>query len=249
MSDSIEDDGGGVRLRRLGILVVHNDPVPESEIWRAAPPGVEIITGRFSLQRAPGEEYLGESVEDFLSEPVRRTLADLADAGADALALCFASASVFGGPVFDAGFATLVQAATNVRAFTAGDAIRHRLSALNPSDPLLVAPPWFTDRTVAATKAYLELPPDTRTHRYDLGPAWDTDTRQDLFDRGAKGHIPHAALRDQILAAATPTTDAILIPGSGFRTLDAAAEVERKLGVPVVSANSAVLARGVEVAG
>lgn len=236
------------QVRRLGILVVHNDPVPEAEIWRAAPPGVEIVTGRFALRRAPGEEYLGESVEDLLSEGVRRTLADLSDAGADALALCFVSVSVFGGSAFDTGFAEAVKAATGVPAFTAGEALRQRLSALSASDPLLIAPPWFTDRTVAGTAAYLGLPPDIRTHRYDLGPAWDTGTRQDLFDRGAKGHIPHTALRDQILAATTPTTDAILIPGSGFRTLDAAAEVERKLGVPVVSANSAVLGRGLEVA-
>ncbi|MFD0635090.1 hypothetical protein ACFQ9X_29685 [Catenulispora yoronensis] len=148
---------------------------------------------------------------------------------------------MFGGSAFDAAFAEALWESAGVPAFTAGHALRRRLRTLAPAEPLLVAPPWFTDRTVGATASYLGLPAATRVHRYDLGPAWDTGSRQDLFDRGAKGHIPHRALREQILAAVTPVTDAVLIPGSGFRTLDAAAEVARESGLPVLSANSAVL--------
>jgi maleate cis-trans isomerase len=84
---------------------------------------------------------------------VRRTLTDLADAGADALALCFVSGSVFGGPRFDEGFAASVRSLTGVEAFTAGRALRGRLAALGPRRCLLLAPPWFTDATVAATEA------------------------------------------------------------------------------------------------
>ncbi|NUR61155.1 MAG: hypothetical protein HOV87_21215 [Catenulispora sp.] len=224
-------------VRRLGILVVHNDPVPEAEIWRAAPAGVEIVTGRFQLHREPGQEYVGEKVDTFLTPAVRRTIADLIDAGADALALGFVSASVFGGPEFDTAFTAEVP----VPAFTAGQALRHRIDELAPARPLLVAPPWFTDDTIAAAKTYLGLDPQTATRRFDLGPEWATGARQDLFDRGAKNHVPDTALRDQILAAATPATDAVVIPGSGFRTLAAAADVTRSLGIPVISANSAVL--------
>lgn len=223
--------------RRLGILVVHNDPVPEAELWRAAPAEVEIVTGRFHLNRKPGQEYVGETADAFLTAAVRDTVADLVDAGADALALAFVSASVFGGPAFDAAFAAEVP----VPAFTAGQALRHRIDAVAPAHPLLIAPPWFTDDTIAASKAYLGLAPDTPARRYDLGPEWATGARQDLFDRGAKNHVAYTALRDQILAAATPATDAVVIPGSGFRTLAAAAEVTRSLGIPVISANSAVL--------
>jgi maleate isomerase len=238
-------DGPGRAVRRLGVLVVHNDPVPEAELWRTAPADVEIVTGRFRLHREPGQEYAGETVDAFLTPEVRRTIADLIDAGADALALGFVSASVFGGPAFDTGFTDAVSAAVTagvrVPAFTAGQALRHRIADLTPAHPLLVAPPWFTDDTVAAAKTYLGLAPRTPTHRYDLGPEWATGARQDLFDRGAKNHVPHTALRDQILAAATPATDAVVIPGSGFRTLAAATDVTRASGIPVISANSAVL--------
>lgn len=227
----------GRAVRRLGVLVVHNDPVPEAEIWRAAPDDVEVVTGRFRLHREPGQEYAGEKADAFLTPAVRRTIADLVDAGADALALGFVSASVFGGPAFDGAFT----AAVPVPAFTAGQALRHRIDKLAPAHPLLVAPPWFTDDTIAAATTYLGLAPRTRTRRYDLGPEWATGARQDLFDRGARNHVAHTALRDQILAAATPATDAVVIPGSGFRTLAAAADVTRTSGIPVISANSAVL--------
>jgi maleate isomerase len=229
------------QVGKPGILVVHNDPVPEAEIWRTAPPWCDVVTGRFTLNRAPGEEYRGERASDFLTSEVRRTLADLVNAGADALALCFVSASVFGGTDFDHEFAETVRARTGVYAFTAGQALREQLRWLAPSRPLVMAPPWFTDRTVEATLSYLGLNvSSTPTGRFELDQQWDVSTRQDLFDRGAKSVIDQTGLREQILAQADQA-DLVLIPGSGFRTLQAAEAVRTELGIPVITANSAVL--------
>jgi hypothetical protein len=42
---SWQSDGAGA-LARIGVLTPHFDPVPESELWAMAPPGVSIHASR-----------------------------------------------------------------------------------------------------------------------------------------------------------------------------------------------------------
>lgn len=228
--------------RSLGILVVHNDPVPETEIPRAIGERGAVITARFKLNRRPGEEYRGESVEEFLTPQMQESIGWLVDAGADAVALCFTSASMMGPPGFDDDFAEAIEAIHGVPGFTAGMALRRELESAAPRAVLLLIPPWFTDTTVQHATAYLRAAiggARESVHRYQLAPDWDTSSRQDLFDRGAKARIAPADLINQIEAHAPADADLTIVPGSGFATLDALAGRAPHLP-PLLTANGAV---------
>ncbi len=228
--------------RNLGILVVHNDPVPEREISRAIGPHNAVITARFALNRHDGEEYGGESVDAFLTPQVRASIGWLVDAGADAVALCFTSISMLGPGGFDDDFAVAVEEAHGVPAFTAGAALRRQVEAAAPQAPLLIIPPWFTDATVAHAVDYLRTATTgakVAVHRFELPAHWDTTSRQDLFDRGAKTRISPHHLIQQVEDNAPAETDLVVVPGSGFATLGSLDGAVAALP-PMLSANSAV---------
>lgn len=224
--------------RALGIVVVGNDPVPEAELWRQVGPHADIITTRFPLARAPGQEYRGQALQEFLTPEITQGVDWLVDAGADAIALCFVSVSVFTDD-FDASFSAWVHQRHHRPGYTAAAAVRAQLDQLEAAHPLMVAPPWFTDTTITQCRRYLAGPQrQWDTHRFQLPKTWQSTTRQDLFDQGAKTHIAPQQLLDQIRARVGAHTDAVVMPGSGFATLDAS-----RLGSdlpPVITANSAV---------
>lgn len=231
----------------LGILVVHNDPVPEAEIWRAMPPGAEVITGRFRLNRKPGAEYARETARDFLTPQVAHTIRDLASAGAKRIALCFLSASAFGGEEFDAALPTLVKQECGIELFTAGTALTEELARIRAARILVMAPPWFTDRNVDTVVNYLETKGTSLVAgrcRFELSSTWQ-GARQDLFDSGAMNAIPSTELATQIERALNAhqhlDIDAVVVPGSGFRSIDATTEMLNRTGLPLISANSAVV--------
>lgn len=225
----------------LGILVVHNDPVPEREIWRTIGFHHSVVVARFGLNRPAGEEYRGETVEDFLTPDVQQRIGWLTDAGAQAVALCFVSASVVGPPGFDSDFTAAIRETYGIHGYTAGEALRGQIRARAPRDALVVFPPWFTDETVHRTRTYLAECTDASlsAYRFRLPASWDTTRRQDLFDDGAKGQISPSELLAQTKSNLTPATDLVIVPGSGFATSHAFVPDTPHLP-PTLTANGAV---------
>ncbi|MGW2614403.1 aspartate racemase/maleate isomerase family protein [Streptomyces sp. NPDC001500] len=237
---------------RLGILVIHNDPVPETEIWRMAPEGVSVHTARFECPRPADTEYVGSPAAALANAPdVVRGLDQLGRLGADSIALCFGSSSFFGGPAFDAEFVEAAGAhAHGVPVYTAATAITAALRATAVRRPLLVMPPWFTEPTFRATEEYLgEVGVEgTRLVQFELGPEWDGVARYNAFDEGAHWTIDPAEVHQQVVKAFhdpdRPRPDGVLVPGSGFPSRAAVVPLEQELGVPVLTSNQAVLWHG-----
>ena len=232
-------------LGRLGILVIHNDPVPEAELWAMAPPGVTVHAARFESPTSNGAEYRGTSWAAMASAPdVGRGLRQLGQLGVDAICLCFGSASFFGGAEFDNGFATVGRAvAGGTPVFTAAEAIADALRSLGLTRPLVVMPPWFTQPTFDATRRYLTAAGFgiAGLAQFDLGADWAGVAKHRAFDRGARWHVSSEDVHDQVERATPADADCVLIPGSGFRSLEAIAPLERRLGRPVVTSNQACL--------
>ncbi|URN12618.1 hypothetical protein LUW77_15985 [Streptomyces radiopugnans] len=92
-------------VAQLGVLVIHNDPVVEAELWAMAPDGVTVHAARFESPTSGGAEYTGTPWKEMVESPdVRRGLGQLGRMDLSAICLCFGSASFFGGPEFDEGF-------------------------------------------------------------------------------------------------------------------------------------------------
>ncbi len=238
---------------RLGVLVVHNDPVVEAELWAMAPPGVTVHTARFESPTSTGAEYTSESWERMMAAPdVRRGLVQLGELGVSAICLCFGSASFFGGLEFDDGFtASAVELTGGTPVYTAGQAIRAALTALGVRRPMVLAPPWFTAPTFAAAESYLVAAgfEPAAMVPFRLGERWDGVERHRLFDRGGRWDVRPAEVCRQAVAAFPAHADGLLLPGSGFRSWEAVDELERDLGVPVVTSNQACLWRLLDLTG
>jgi maleate cis-trans isomerase len=230
---------------RLGILVIHNDPVVEAELWAMAPPGVTIHAARFESPTSTGAEYTGESWRAMVESPdVRRGLVQLGQLEPTAICLCFGSASFFGGPAFDLGFTSAAtELAGGVPVYTAATAIRAALTATGVRRPLVVMPPWFTEPTFAATTSYLTAAgfDVAGLMRFELGSTWDDVRSHQLFDRGGRWAVHPDDVCRQVTAHFPDHADGVLIPGSGFRSWESIRALERQLDVPVVTSNQACL--------
>ncbi|NQX22692.1 hypothetical protein [Curtobacterium sp. VKM Ac-2852] len=229
---------------RLGALVIHNDPVPEEELWLGRSADVSIHTARFPTPRASGEHFTGRPAERMLSPGVARGLRQLADLGVHAIGYCFVSSSVFGGGDFDDQFEQLAtDEAGGTPVITGGRALRDEVRRrVGHRDVVLVAPPWFSDETVAALIDYVEIPSiRVRTHRYVLGPEWEGIARPELFDAGARHAITGQGLLEQISALGLRGSELVVVPGSGMRSYAAQKVIAAVLGLETVSANGALL--------
>ncbi|MFC6091932.1 hypothetical protein [Saccharothrix lopnurensis] len=238
---------GRAWVARLGVLVVHNDPVVEAELWDMAPPGVTVHAARFESPTSTGAEYTSESWERVVNAPdVRRGLVQLGQLDVSAICLCFGSASFFGGLGFDDGFAAAAVGLTGgTPVYTAGQAIRAALTEVGVRRPMVLAPPWFTEPTFAATGSYLTASgfEPAALVPFRLGARWDGVERHRLFDRGGRWDVDPDEVRRQVVAAFPAHADGVLLPGSGFRSWEAVDALERELGVPVVTSNQACLWR------
>ncbi|MFD9733241.1 hypothetical protein [Umezawaea sp. NPDC059074] len=240
-------------VAQLGILVIHNDPVVEAELWAMAPPGVTIHTARFESPTSTGAEYTGESWRRMVDAPdVRRGLVQLGQMDLSAICLCFGSASFFGGLEFDEGFvAAAVELTGGTPVYTAAQAIRSALAATGVSRPLVVLPPWFTAPTFTATADYLASAGFgvAGLMQFQLDSRWRDVARHQLFDRGGRWEVHPDEVCRQVAAGFPADADGILIPGSGFRSWEAIEQLEQRLGVPVVTSNQACLRHLLDLAG
>lgn len=81
---------------RLGIIVVHNDPTPEMELWRQVIAPASVHTVRFQLPRNMGEVFIGSDIKSLLEHyDLEKALLTLRDIRVDAICLCFTSVSIF----------------------------------------------------------------------------------------------------------------------------------------------------------
>lgn len=232
-------------IAQLGILVIHNDPVAEAELWTMTPPGITVHAARFESPTSTGAEYTGSTWEHLVSSPdVSRGLQQLGQMKLSAICLCFGSASFFGGLKFDEGFtAAATELASGTSVYTAAQAMTSALTRLGIRRPLVVMPPWFTQPTFDATREYLTSAGFDMAGllQFQLDARWDDVTRHLLFDRGGRRKVHPDEVRRQVRDNFREDADGVLIPGSGFRSWEAIAPLERELGVPVVTSNQATL--------
>jgi maleate cis-trans isomerase len=245
-------DSWGWRAR-IGILVIHKDAVPEAEIWAMAPPGVTVHSARFASPRTPGSDFQGDQAAALVESPdIARGLEQLGQLRLDVICLCFGSSSFIAGAGFDELFAEQARArAGGTPVTTAPLAMLDALRCLGIRRPHLVSPPWFTATSYAAAERYFAESglPFAGQMRFDLGAGWRDRQTYEIYDLGGQWEVRPEEVYRQARASLPAHADGILIPGSGFRTLEAIEPLERDLGVPVVTSNQACLWQCLRMAG
>jgi len=230
MAPNFEADGWDAQLR-VGLLVPDGDVGPESEWSAIAPAGVAVHASRFRFPVGAVEAYadmIATSPVEFVAAPgpLDEAIKLLNPPTIDVYSLAFTSTS------YVANDANLVKRlsdqANGKPVVTTGQALLAAVSYFDATNVLLVDPPWF---------------PQDLT---DLGRDWLA--RNGVFVTRAvaaglpsgQGNINPASLH-QWLCGEVGGIDLVLIGGNGFRAVGAINAIEEDTGVPVVSANTALL--------
>ncbi|MFZ8949794.1 MAG: maleate cis-trans isomerase family protein [Alphaproteobacteria bacterium] len=237
----MQNDNWGCKAR-IGIFIVSSEAVPEAE-WNAMmPKGVSVHAARVSAPTPwanwkPGRDGVA------LSQDLARGAEHFAGMRLSAITTAHTSSSVVGGDRWDAAIISELQSfvANDVIVSTNGRDIMSALQYLAATHPFLVVPPWFGDSTVGALQSYLNsmgVEPSGWL-RHDPGPEWNDVPTAEMYPSGLGFAQDVGALYQQIVKADLGHADAILICGTGFRSVSIIEDLEEKRGLPVVTANQA----------
>lgn len=239
----MQDDNWGWRAR-IGMFIVGNEAVPESEWWAMAPRGVSVHAARVTAS-APWARWRDDRTAVDLADDVARGCRQFAAMRLSAVVIGHTSSSIVGGKGWDAAVTASLSAAIGGEAIVTTNGL-DTMAALRVSGvkrPFLVLPPWFPDATIdAAVRYYTEQGFEPAAHlRVDPGRKWRDLPPGDLYGHGMGFAQEVEPLYGQIQSACPPTADGVLIGGTGFRCVAILDALERDLARPVISANQASL--------
>lgn len=147
------------------------------------------------------------------------------------------SAYVIGAAGEEAMVARLERRTRGIPVVAASAATVDALRLLRARRIALFAPPWFDAELVGLGRAYYE------SAGFDVLRAASCGLPSD------QRAITSAALHDWVSEQAPSDVDAVVIGGNGLRAVGAIAALEARLGLPVVTANQALLWAALRAAG
>ncbi len=230
---------------RVGVLTPHADVGPESELQAMAPPGVAIHATRVPFGGMAAGGGMDPTiplapVRAFAEPPEVDDAAELlAAAPLDAIAYGFTSSAYVIGVAGEAEMVARLERRTRgIPVVAACGAAVEGLRVLGARRVALVDPPWFDTELNGLGRRYYESAGFQVVYSAPCGlPSDQTKvTPADL----------HAWVGEHV---ATTDADAVVIGGNGFRAVGAIAALEEDLGLPVVTANQALLWAALRAAG
>ncbi len=223
-------DGAG--MARLGLLVPSFDFNPESEIWAMAPKGVAIFASRMDRGTLPFLTYLADPSH---ADEAAGLLTSLK---LPVILYAYSAAGYVMRSAGEEAFRTRIMERAQVGAVVlAAVALSDALQALEVHRLAVVHPPWFSEELNEMGKAYFSA----RGFQV-ISCARITPARK--FTEVAAEEV------HSWIAANTPSrAEVVVVAGNGLRAVGAIDALEASLGRPVITANQAMLWKGLRVAG
>ena len=212
--------------RRVGLLVPSSNTVMEPDLWRALPPGASLHTGRMYLEDTTPE---GES--RMLDEHVLPAARDLATARPDLIVFGCTSAGALRGNDYDAKLCRRISDLSGVPTVSVIASVRRAIAAGGARRVGVVTP--YVDALNQRIKESVEAGGVEVAVIAGLGIS-------DNFEIAA---VPV----EEILDFAERTlrglaVDLVFVSCTNFPAVAALPELERRLGLPVVTSNQAAIA-------
>lgn len=219
--DSGRGKGYGWRMR-LGMLLPSSNPAAEPELVRFLPPGVSLHTTRLKLAGSTREELLG------MTEGVEQAASLLVDAGVDRIVFNCTAVSTFD-PAMGETLRQRIELASGRPATSTSDAIIAALAELAPHRIALVTP--YVDTVVAREISFLEHFGYEVVHSVGLG----------LAEGKAMASVEPGQWYRHAMDSAASEADLVFLSCTAIRVFDVIADLERDLGIPVLTSNQAML--------
>jgi maleate cis-trans isomerase len=221
---------------RLGVLVPSGNPTIEPELYRMAPRGLTIHFARLeSLAGDPGAaDGMAERTLGYL-DSLERAIRSLEALRPGAVVLSHTAVSYLTGFKGEAGLLERVAQLSGTRPLTAATAIAEALRHLGARRIALATP--YPEVIASAGRAYWTAAGfDIVAHRGLPGVTnIYEETEERAYTLGREADAPGA--------------DAVLISGTGLPTAGIVERLERDLGKPVVTSQTATLWRALGVLG
>lgn len=221
---------------RVGLIVPSTNSVVEPELHAHAPAGVSFYATRVPVAEVEREEDKVASIVA-MRRRVPAAAAELGSLGPAAVVFACTSASFLDGRDVDAQTCEELALVSGVPACTTSTAVVAGLRALGAHRVAVVTP--YVEPVAAGAVRYLEQNGFSVTARRDLG----------LLSNLAKGELAAEVSAGLAREVDRREADAVLISCTNWRTLDGLEDLERVLGLPVVSSNLATLWAGLRLSG
>lgn len=208
---------------RVGLLLPSSNILTEREFAHLAPPEVACHAARLKIAAATAAQL------DAMVAEMDRAADTLRDTGADLLVFASTSGSYLRGREYDRKLTNRIARATGIPTLTTSHALDLALTALGATR-LTVVTPFDDDITARGVRFLTECGYQVR-RGHGLGEATGS---------GLASYRPSEIVRitERVFH---PDSDAVLLMCTNFRGTEAVAELERRLGVPVISSNQATL--------
>lgn len=214
--------------KRIGVMVPSTNTTCEADFQAVLPPGVTVHGQRLWLTN----ELLGEAGMERMNAEIETGARYLATAGLDVIAYGCTTGSFFRGPGWDRELMATIRREAGVPGVSTSaavvDALRHfgarRLSVATPY------PPWNNEKLIEYLQAsgfeVLNLEADA---------AAAASGNQGINDREPQSIVEFATRHCH------PDADALLCSCTAWRSVEVVEEIERRVGVPVVTSNQAAI--------
>ena len=219
-------DAIGQHYRRVGILLPSGDTVLEVDLWRRLPSQITLHVARMYMESTTvaGEEKM---LREELTPAARR----VASVHPELVIFGCTSAAALRGVDGDAAIARRVETVVGSPCVTVVQAAVQEIRQLRPKCLLLVTP-YIAEINNRLQNTFLEVGlPVTGV----VGMGLDNDL--DI------GTVPPEEIRRFVVTAtqsADPVPDCVFVSCTTFRAFEVAEDLERELGIPVVTSNRAV---------
>jgi len=214
--------------KRIGLIVPSTNTTCEADFQKAVPPGVTVHGQRLWLTN----EGTGDEIFNRMNAEIESGARYLATARVDVIVYGCTTGSFFKGPGWDREMCDVIQRAAGVPAVATSPSVVEALRSFGARRVSVATP--YPEWNNQKLRAYLEAQ-GFEVLNVDGEPRAAASGNQGINDQEPESVVEFAS------KTCRPEADALLCSCTAWRSVEAVAAIEAKIGKPVVTSNQSTI--------